>query len=190
MRLRNHIVGAFVVFATCAFSLGQDEKPAPAHARVKLVSDTSTIVAGQPFTVAMVFDIDKDWHLYWKDPGDSGMPPKVKWTLPEGFAAGELQFPKPEILKTPAGVNYVHEKELALLVTITPPKELKPGQTISLKADLKWLECTTEVCLPAKQSAQLDVTTGTEAKPADETRFVEWRAAVKAGEQFDPAKTD
>lgn len=162
----------------------------PARARAELVSSASTIAAGTPFTVAIAFDVDQDWHLYWKDPGDSGMPPSVKWRLPEGFQAGELQFPKPETLKTSAGVNYIHEKQFALLVTITPPADLKAGQTLELAGDLQWLECDADICLPAKQSVKLSVMTGDRPAPANKERFEVWEAAVEAGRGYDPKKAE
>jgi DsbC/DsbD-like thiol-disulfide interchange protein len=164
------------------------QQPKRAHARAELVSSVSTIVAGQPFTVALSFDVDPDWHLYWKDPGESGMPPSVKWTLPEGFTAGPLQFPKPEVLQTSAGTNYVHEKQFALLVTITPPATLKPGERVELSGNVSWLECDAEVCLPAKQSVSASVTTGDRAEPVNAERFAKWEEAVKAGEGYDPKK--
>lgn len=190
MRIAHFRHAFLLTCLACAAQVHGQAEPPPAHARAKLICDTSAIVAGKPFTLAVAFEMDPGWHLYWKDPGDSGMPPSVKWTLPDGFVAGKLQFPKPEILKTPAGVNYVYEKSFALLVTITPPAELGAGQTIDIKAAIKWLECTLEQCLPAKQSAELSVETGTEAQPANEAQFVEWRAAVKAGEHFDPTKAE
>ena len=51
-------------------------------ARVKLVGAVSAIQAGVPFDVAVQFDIDKGWHIYWQNAGESGQPPKIKWNLP------------------------------------------------------------------------------------------------------------
>lgn len=157
-----------------------------AHARATLVSETATVVAGQPFLVAISFEIDPKWHLYWKDPGDSGLPPSVKWTLPEGFRAGELQFPTPKVHHTPAGTNYIYEDRVALLVTITPPEKLKDGEKFELVANLKWLECTEEICVPAKQSATTGVVVGAEVSPQHTTQFLAWKTAVKEGESFTP----
>ena len=160
--------------------------PPPAHARATLMSDTSTIVAGQPFTVAVVFKIDKDWHVYYKDPGDSGMAPKVEWKLPEGITAGELQFPKPEVLKTPAGTNFVYHDEVALLVTMTPGKDFRIGRAVEISAALKWLECDADVCVPQKQSAAVTVTADERVTSTHAEQFTTWREKVKEGESFDP----
>lgn len=161
--------------------------PPPAHARATLVSESSTIVPNQPFTVAIVFKLDPSWHVYFKHPGDSGLPPSVKWTLPEGLTAGELQFPKPEVLKTPAGTNYVYHDEVALLVTMTPGKDFTIGRAVEIKAALKWLECDADSCVPQRQNASVTLTADERMKKTDTDQFDDWRAKVKAGESFDPA---
>ncbi len=36
------------------------------------------------------------WHSYWKNPGDSGLPTRLSWTLPTGVMAGDIAWPKPQ----------------------------------------------------------------------------------------------
>jgi DsbC/DsbD-like thiol-disulfide interchange protein len=171
-----------------AFSLPSDAQVLrPAHAQVALRADTSTIVPGQAFTVAVAFKLDPTWHVYYKDPGESGMPPEIKWILPPGLTAGELQFPKPEVLKTPAGTNFVYHDEVWLLVTMTPGSDFKAGSAIEILADAKWLECDAERCLPGKQKASLSVAVADRVTPTDQQQFESWRAKVKEAESFDPA---
>lgn len=183
---RNFVVGFFGLALLGHAIAANANQNAELHAQAALLSDTSTIVAGQSFTVAITFTIDPGWHLYWKDPGDSGLPPSVKWKLPEGFTAGELQFPSPQVLKSPAGVNYIYEENLTLLVTITPPKTLKEGERFEIAAALKWLECDEDRCLPAKQDGSLSVTAGTQATPQHEADFAAWIKAAKEGESYQP----
>ena len=169
-------------------SLGPARTATPAsHAQVTLYADTSTIVAGKPFTVAVAFKLDPKWHVYFKEPGDSGMPPEVKWNLPEGMTAGELQYPKPEVLKTPAGTNFVYHDEVWLLVTMTPGADFKIGRAVELSANVKWLECDADQCLPARGKASIKLTPDTRLTPTLQQQFDSWRAKVKEGESFDPA---
>lgn len=189
-------LGALATIAAAGLAFAQTQAPGttrPAgptptkhHARVQMLADSKSIVPGQPFTVALLFRIEPKWHLYWKDPGDSGLPPSVKWKLPAGFTAGELQFPKPEVLKTKAGTNYVYHDQVALLVQVTPDASLRLGETLTLEAEVKWLECTEEMCLPARQDVSAPLTVSTAAQPNEEGQFAGWRAKVKEGETFDP----
>ncbi|MGB0344628.1 MAG: protein-disulfide reductase DsbD domain-containing protein, partial [Coraliomargarita sp.] len=66
------------------------------HATVELLADVSEIVPGETFHLGLRYELEPHWHVYWKNPGASGLPPEVEWTLPEGFEAGTMAFPAPE----------------------------------------------------------------------------------------------
>src|SRR6476469_2387840 len=66
------------------------------HAEVELLSPQSTIKPGSGLVVGVHFILEPGWHIYWVNPGDSGQPPSLKWTVPAGFSAGEIQSPRPE----------------------------------------------------------------------------------------------
>jgi len=66
------------------------------HGKLELVSETSSIEPGHDFTVGLHFELERGWHIYWKNPGDSGEPPNVTWQLPAGIGAGEIEWPRRE----------------------------------------------------------------------------------------------
>lgn len=124
---------------------------------VKLLADTSAIVPGKPFTVALNFKISPRWHIYWINPGDSGEATKVAWQLPPGFTASELKFPVPERIVLPGDIiSYGYENEVTLTATITPPSDLKLGTNVSIGAKTDWLVCE-KICLPGSGDAKLDL---------------------------------
>lgn len=184
--MHNALRTTLLIFALAGAALAQ-QAPRTMHAKPSLLADISTIAPGQPFTLAIVFKLDPKWHVYYKNPGDSGLAPSVKWTLTEGVTAGELQFPKPEVLKTPAGTNFVYHDEVALLVPITTTDAFKLGQDIELIADLKWLECDADACLPAKQRVSITLHAADQSTPTNAELFAAWRVKVKEAESFDPA---
>lgn len=150
------------------------------HTTVELTAESATLAPGKPLTLALVMTPIPHWHTYWKNPGDSGMETTVSWTLPEGFRAGELQYPTPTRL--PFGgelVNFGYEGRSTLLVTLTPPAGLKPGSTVPIKAKASWLVCDDEQCVPedAELSLTLPVGDGA-ADPAKRDLFAKARAAM------------
>lgn len=161
------------------------DAPKP-HARPTLVSEAKSILPGKPFTVAIRFQMDPTWHVYWKNPGDSGLPPSVKWRLPPGFTAGELQFPAPETISSNGITNYVYHDDVALLVEITPPADAKLGDALTLAADLRWLECDVNQCLAKRGSVEVPVTVAGSVEPNEPALFAAWRDKVKVGATFDP----
>lgn len=90
------------------------------------------------------FILEKGWHIYWINPGDSGQPPTLHWILPAGATAGEIQWPRPERLQTsPTIADYGYKDDVVLLVPLRlSDKNLKAD----IALDAKWLICR-EVCL-------------------------------------------
>jgi len=95
--------GVFSTNATGQF--GPPKANTKAKATVKLVADQEAIIPGKPVLLALPFTVEKEWHLYWRNAGESGMPPSVKWTLPDGYTVGPLPFPLPRRDKTRAYRN-------------------------------------------------------------------------------------
>jgi thiol:disulfide interchange protein/DsbC/DsbD-like thiol-disulfide interchange protein len=112
----------------------------------------------KPFTVAIRFAIEPEWHLYWRNPGDAGIPPEVKWTLPKGFSASAFRFPTPHKIVSSGVVAYGYDTELVLLSTITPDANTKSisASDAVINAELTWLVCR-ENCIPGNGSVMLNL---------------------------------
>ena len=118
------------------------------HVEAELLAESKAAAPGKPALVGLKLRMADHWHTYWKNPGDSGLPTKIDWKLPEGWKAGEIQWPQPQ--KIPVGplMNYGYEDEVLLMAEVTPPANAKPGP-VDLKASASWLVCR-EVCVPEK----------------------------------------
>ena len=121
----------------------------PSHVKVALVPEVRTTAPGAPFWVAVRLNMDRRWHTYWINPGDSGAPTEISWNLPRGFEAGPIQWPHPERIELPPLVSFGYEGEAALLVRIAPPRDLRTGERVTLDAHVSWLECE-ELCVPGE----------------------------------------
>jgi thiol:disulfide interchange protein DsbD len=129
---------------------------------VDLVAEPTPIISGKTVTVALRLIPVPGWHIYWENPGDSGLPPSVTWKLPLGWTAGPLQFPVPEKILLSPLVSYGYEQETLLLTTFTIPEYEKIPSSFPIEADIEWLVCK-ETCLPGK--AHLNLTLSTQPKP-------------------------
>ena len=110
---------------------------------------------GVPFWVGLRMLMDEHWHTYWENPGDTGLPTRIAWTLPEGFEAGPLESPSPERQAVGPLVNYGYEGEVIHLIRIQPPDQVA-GDNVTLRAKVDWLECE-EICIPAKAELELSL---------------------------------
>lgn len=139
-----------------------------AHAEAELIAEAAWLTPGQPFWVGLRLKLEKGWHTYWRNPGDAGLPIAITWDLPEGFTAGEIQWPYPERIADPPLVSYGYHGETLLLVQVMPPAT-SPGTAIELQAKASWLVCREE-CLP--ESARLRLTLPVkESLPAAATKW-------------------
>jgi len=114
------------------------------------------------------------WHGYWLNPGDAGLPMDVKWELPPGFEAGPLRYPVPTRLTIAGLMNYVYERDYAVLVRLKVPPDAQG--TVPVRASARWLACTDKVCVPESGAFALDVPVG--AGTPERARFDEWRRAL------------
>jgi len=168
-----------------------------AHTQARLVLAAATAKPGDTVIAGVHLKMDPGWHTYWKNPGSSGSATTIKWQLPTGVTAGEIQWPVPEKLAPPkedaAGnplpgqfdfefTTYIYHDDVVLLVPLTLAADLKPGP-LDLKAMVEWLECE-NLCLPgdAEVAARLEI--GSETKPSTDASLIDsWKHKLpKPGE--------
>jgi thiol:disulfide interchange protein DsbD len=121
---------------------------------VQLVFRKGRLYPGAGDHGGLYFKLEPGWHVYWKNPGDAGLPPHIQWTLPEGVTAGPLQFTAPKRLPLGPLMDYGYEDEVLYPFRLELAKSVKPG-TLVLHAKVDWLVCRAS-CIPGK--ADLEIT--------------------------------
>jgi thiol:disulfide interchange protein/DsbC/DsbD-like thiol-disulfide interchange protein len=153
MRLRDRFILLLALLLPC-LSHAQARATAP-HLSVRLVVPPAQIYPGQNLTAGLYFKLEQGWHVYWINAGDSGEPPSIKWTLPEGITADSLQFPAPRRLPLGPLMDFGYENEVLFPIPMHVASSFKPASpTIDLAGKVTWLVCR-EVCIPG--SATLSV---------------------------------
>jgi thiol:disulfide interchange protein DsbD len=122
----------------------------------ELVASVRAAAPGKPFTVGLHMKLPEGWHNYYANPGESGVPTTIEWTLPAGFKAGPIQWPLPKRMDIDKVSMYGYDGDLWLTSTITPSATVKPGP-ILLKAKASWLLCSIE-CVPQSANLSLSMT--------------------------------
>ncbi len=151
------------------------------HVEAELVAERTAFVPGQPLTVALRLKMADGWHTYWRNPGDSGLPTTLAWTLPAGVTAGPIAWPAPHALPVPPLVNYGYEGEVFLLTELKVPADARPGESLTLAAKAEWLVCR-ETCIPeeAQLTLVLPVSGRSDPYPQWGQRIADTRAALPA----------
>lgn len=114
--------------------------------------------AGKSVWVGLQLQHQPQWHTYWKNPGDSGLPTELHWTLPAGATAGDIAWPAPQLIRVGAMGNYGYGDTVLLPVPLTIAKSFSPSQADDLEIGLKatWLVCRQE-CIPQEGNFVLHV---------------------------------
>jgi DsbC/DsbD-like thiol-disulfide interchange protein len=146
---------------TIAFALLLGAPAAPAiaapipHGTLELSAEDSWITPGHDFSLGLHFQLEKGWHIYWINPGDSGEPPRVTWRLPNRLTAAPIRWPVPRRLGTSSIVDFGYEDDVMLLVPMHADASLAGKTPVQIAAEVKLLVCR-ELCIPGK--AQLSLT--------------------------------
>ncbi|WP_020651292.1 protein-disulfide reductase DsbD family protein [Solimonas variicoloris] len=135
----------------------------------ELVAERGALVAGQTNWLALRLKPDPQWHVYWRNPGDSGIPTKLEWRLPAGLTAGDIVWPYPHAERLGDLVNYGYGEDTLHLVPLQVAAGTRGAQTLAATA--KWLVCK-DICIPgsAELELRLDVAAAADPDP-------QWRAA-------------
>lgn len=130
------------------------------HVQAELVAHAPQGVGpGQPLWLGLQITHQPDWHTYWKNPGDSGLPTELTWQLPAGLDAGDIAWPVPHKIAIGTLANYGYEGTVLLPVPVTVAQTFAPGPlakdvTVQLKAS--WLVCRKE-CIPEEGNFTLQL---------------------------------
>jgi len=129
------------------------------NAVATLYSDVDTITPGQNIWLALELQPREGWHTYWRNPGDSGLPTTINWTLPEGFEAGDIRWPAPEAIPYGPLMNFGYHRDHLLMVPVSAPNDLSLGDTINISARADWLICE-DICIPESADLTLALLVG------------------------------
>ena len=172
----------FALFAVLAAALpAQTPKSYAdvAHLHVQLVLPQSTLYPGGPNSAGLYFKLEPGWHVYWQNAGDSGEPPRINWTLPEGITASALQFPAPKRLPLGPLMDFGYENEVLFPFSFDVAKSARPGPAV-LDAKVSWLVCR-EVCIPGKAELGMRVMLAASAPASPMTSSVDenlWKRGI------------
>ena len=114
------------------------------HARISLIKDHSDFVPGTSINMGLKVSMDKGWHTYWKNPGDSGGPIEIDWDLPEGFSVSDIKWPLPEKIEYPPLMTYGYEDFVIYPMVLSIPADYA-NDYFEMTADI--LICA-DVCIP------------------------------------------
>lgn len=178
----------FPFLAIAALGAAGTARAAPVardHVEVELVAERDAVAPGERVHVGLRLAHEPHWHTYWINPGDSGLATKLKWTLPAGVTAGDIEWPAPKRLPIGPLTNFGYDGELVLPVTLEVAPDVAPGATLPLSVKASWLVCKEE-CIPGDAVLTLDLPVRVAGDAAPTTHAALFTAARAALPRTDP----
>jgi thiol:disulfide interchange protein/DsbC/DsbD-like thiol-disulfide interchange protein len=169
---------ALALLATSTLATAQEQSAPVTTEQVQarlLAYAPEGVAAGKPLWLGLQIQHQPHWHTYWKNPGDSGLPTTLSWTLPAGVQAGEIQWPAPQKLPFGPMLNYGYEGTVLLPVPVTLPATLPADLKLQVRGD--WLVCK-DVCIPESGEFTLQLKAGAQPLQAHAAAFAAARAAL------------
>jgi len=127
-------------------------------AEVSLSSEFKSVKPGDSGWLLIEVEVEPDWHMYWKNAGQSGYPTTIEWES-EGAEIGSLKFPTPKAYEFLEMIIYVHEGKFTLLAEITVDDDFE-GDVVTIGGKLSTLICNEENCIPYDVDLAIDIPVG------------------------------
>lgn len=156
LRSFQSILSAYLMLMVCSLELQAAQYASQPHVDIELVHGNDSLKAGTSLDIGILFKLEEGWHIYWQNPGDTGLAPTINWQLPQGFEASDIQWPTPSIFPVAHLVNFGYEHEVLLSAKLRVPDDFSDAHAINIVADLSWLVCK-EACIPGQATLNLEL---------------------------------
>ena len=158
---------ALVLFSALLFFSSLQAAPATSfrseQTQVTVLSDMKQVRLGDTFYLALQYQLEDNWHTYSDPPGNLGYALKIHWSLPSGFEAGQILWPKPKRFDFAGVQNFGYKNAVMLLVPIHTSDSFSGSDTVTIKAKLDWLVCN-NVCIPESFQLVMPLVIGAESQ--------------------------
>ncbi len=161
------LLAVLLALATAAVALAApaaaQKTASSAHAEGTLLLERAAATPGDAFLGALRLRMAEGWHVYWKNAGDSGLPPTAAWASSPEVTAGDFQFPTPHAIPLQTLMNYGYEQEVVFPFEVKIAPEAATGRPLTIGARFEYLICA-DICIP--EDVTLSLTLPVAASPS------------------------
>jgi thiol:disulfide interchange protein DsbD len=127
----------------------------PTAANAEIVVNSYSLEKSRSVPIGILIELEKDWHIYWRNSGDTGIPTSIEFDLPKGISIKEIQWPVPKVFEFDGLASFGYEKQVLLLTELTIPENYQ-SNSVSIKANVKSLICK-DVCIPFNTTVSKEI---------------------------------
>ena len=147
----------FYFFLCYGSFLAAETEFTASNSKIILVSESTTLQPKDSLYLGIKFELEKDWHTYWENPGDAGEGAVIKWSLPDGVSSSEILWPGPERIPVDPLMTFGYNNEVILLTKISTSDKI--DFPIELNAQVSWFTCK-DICIPQDGNVSIVINEG------------------------------
>jgi thiol:disulfide interchange protein DsbD len=160
------------VFSNQAFG---NQSAETSELKVSIITECDKLPANGRFSAGILFELQPEWHLYWVNPGDAGLAPKIEWQLPDNISVSDIQWAFPHHMDTD-GISSLGYSEQLLLPVFMQTSSAQ--NKINLTAEVQWLVCK-DICIPGKANLTQTFDTAEACQLNSHKKlFTEWQSNI------------
>lgn len=114
------------------------------NSRARIVSGTLESGGSPALYAGVQLRMDPGWKTYWRNPGDSGVPPTFDWSGSKNLKSAEVLYPAPHRFADANGTAIGYSDEVVFPVKITPEQA---GEPVTLSLTFDYGLCK-DLCIP------------------------------------------
>ncbi len=149
------LVALIILLSFATLTQAHAEEELERYTEVSILGEKTALRPADEITIATHIKLAPHWHVYWENPGDSGLPVKINWKMPDGFEISAIEWPTPDKISYDILANYGYYNEVVLLQKLKVPDTLPEG-SIPLEAKVDMLVCN-DICIPESSTVTLDL---------------------------------
>jgi DsbC/DsbD-like thiol-disulfide interchange protein len=127
----------------------------PTAANAEIVVDSYSLEKSRSVPIGILIELEKDWHIYWRNSGDTGIPTSIEFDLPEGISIKEIQWPVPKVFELDGLASFGYEKQVLLIAELNIPENFE-SNSVLITANVKSLICK-DVCIPFNTTVSKEI---------------------------------
>ncbi|MFY9692191.1 MAG: protein-disulfide reductase DsbD domain-containing protein, partial [Xanthobacteraceae bacterium] len=123
------------------------------HSAARLIAGAASKTPATPtLRAGLEIKLDPGWHTYWRDPGDSGVPPTFDFSGSDNVKSATVLWPAPQRFPDGAGGTSIGYVDRVILPVQVAPQDTARQSLLRLK--LGYAVCG-NLCIPAEAKLQL-----------------------------------
>ncbi len=146
------ILKILVFLLIASLQLNAQQTPS---AIAKIIVDSYSLEKSRLIPTGILIELEKDWHIYWRNSGDTGIPTSIEIDLPEGISISEIQWPVPKVFEYEGLASYGYEKQVLLIAELNIPENFE-SNSVLITANVKSLICK-DVCIPFNTTVSQEI---------------------------------